>query len=129
MVKKEKVKENEEENEFIPATGKYVYVELGDLVTILAMINDHAQSNELSTRTKGLQHVVRIPSQTANEVKKFIANHPDMRQHPIGKKVLCPAPKTEAAAPRELEPRASVAPGANMIPRTYRCRCGFCPGG
>lgn len=134
MAKKPETKKSEtkkpeaKKREFLPATGKYVYVEFGDIVTILSMINEHGQSNELAALTKGLEHVVRVPSKTANAVKKFIADHPEMSKHPTGDKVLGPAPKTEEA-PQLTRAAKPVASGVNLVPRNLDCRCGFCPGG
>jgi hypothetical protein len=120
MVKKPEAKKKG----FHPATGKYVYVEFGDIVTILAMINEHDQSNELAALTKGLEHVVRVPSKTANAVKKFIADHAEMSNHPTGEKVLGPAEEELRGMPAK-----PIASGVNLVPRNLDCRCGFCPGG
>jgi hypothetical protein len=127
--KKPEAKKSEgKKREFRPATGKFVYVEFGDLVTILSMINEHGQAAELAALTKGSDHVVRVPSGTANAVKKFIAEHPEMSEHPTGEKVLGPAPTEEAP---QLTTRGArpVASGVNVVPRNLDCRCGFCPGG
>ncbi len=127
MVKKPETKKAE----VVLATGKYIYIKFADVIKILTMIDEHGQSNKLAARVKGKEHTVRVPSETVNIVKEFVAAHPEMSQHATGKKVLRPAAKK---APLGVAAVANLASGA-VRPRGERPRggvdrcCGFGPGG
>jgi hypothetical protein len=115
MVKKPEAKKAE----VVLATGKYIYIKLADVIRILTLIDEHGQSNRLAARTNGIEHAVRVPSETVNIVKECVAAHPEMSKHPTGKKVLRPAAKKVAnRASGAVRPRGSD-----------RDCCGFGPGG
>lgn len=78
---------------FVRASGDYIDVKFEDVIRILAMINDHGQLNELAMVAKEKQSIVRIPSQTINDVKEFIADNAELSRDPLGKKVLRPTKK------------------------------------
>jgi len=100
------------------ATSKYINIGFSDVIKILIMINEHGQSNKLAAKLRGEGHNVRVPSETVNIVKTIVANHPEMSQHPIGKKILRPTAK-----------KASRNGALMAAPVNDRECCGFGPGG
>jgi len=114
--------------EVVLATGKYIHIKFADVIKILTMIDEHGQSDSLAARTNGNEHTVRVPSETVNIVKKFVAAHPEMSQHPTGKKVMGPPAKKASGRVAAVAIRTSGAVrrrGNGVDP----CDCGFSSGG
>jgi hypothetical protein len=120
MVKKPEAKKAE----VVLAKGKYIHIKFAHVIKVLTMIDEHGQSNRLAARTNGKEHTVRVPSKTVNIVKEFVAAHPEMNQHPTGKKVPRPAAKKASGGVAAMVNRASgaVRPrGGSVEP----CDCSF----
>jgi hypothetical protein len=109
--------------EVVLATGKYIHMKFADVIKILTMIDEHGQSDSLAARTNGKEHTVRVPSETVNIVKKFVAAHPEMSQHPTGKKVMGASGRVVAVVIRTSG--AVRLRGGGVDP----CDCGFSSGG
>jgi hypothetical protein len=107
--------------EVVLATGKYIHINFADVIKILTMIDEHSQSDSLAARTNGKEHTVRVPSETVNIVKEFVAAHSEMSQHPTGKKVIGPAKKASGRVAAGAVRRR----GGSVDP----CDCSFSSGG
>lgn len=124
MVKKPKA----QTTEVVLATGKYIHIKFADVIKILTMIDEQGQSDSLAARTNGKEHTVRVPSETVNIVKEFVAAHPEMSQHPTGKKVMGPPAKKASGRVAAVAIRTTGAVrrrGGGVDP----CDCGFSSGG
>jgi hypothetical protein len=100
--------------------GKSIDIQFHDVITVLAMINEYGQLDKLAARAKRQKLKVSIPSETVNSVKRFVAAHPEMSQHPIGKTVIRPAAEKVSKAGA-----LTAAPAGDG----YRYCCSFDPGG
>jgi hypothetical protein len=118
MVKKHEAKKAE----VILAIEKYIHIRFADVIKILAMIDEYSQSDRLAARTNGKEHTVRVPSETVNIVKEFVAAHPEMSQHPTGKKVVSPPAKKASG---RVVAGAVRRRGGRVDP----CDCSFSSGG
>jgi hypothetical protein len=114
MVKKPAVKKAE----VVLMTKEYVNIEFADVIKILTMISEHDQSNKLAAKAKrGRQHLVQIPKDTVNMFKRFVADHPEMSQHPIGKKVMRPTAKMASVGAAPMAARAVTRVSSNVAPK------------
>lgn len=126
MVRKIKSKDLD----YVPATGKYVSVKFTDVIKVFKILDKYGQLSKLAALTKGDEHKLRFPSDTVNLIKKTVAAHPDLRQDPIGKKVIRPKAKKGAVEIASFAEgaRPGRAPTAARLSGGRWC-CGFDPGG
>lgn len=100
---------------------KPIDIGLDDLISILSMINSHRQQAKLVQLAKTDGLTVSVSPKTVNAVKAFIAAHPKMREHDIGKQVMYPA-KAKGKGKAVLMASADAGGGNDSC-------CGFSPGG
>jgi hypothetical protein len=77
-------------------TGKKpVKIQVHDVANILKMIDDHGHSAKFKRQAKKAGAFMMVDPDTVNFVKNFVADN-NMHAHPVGKKVVNPAPAVGA---------------------------------